>query len=623
MSSRPATRASEAPPGAMRRWMQGLLEWLVTTRAPLIVLTTLVAASVGYLIEKAITCSPREFWTWGNVRLLVAGVVAAFLSAALWAGAQAQAVRRGVFIHAVAESRLPRHAGEDALLRAWVRVQWPRALVMPYLPVSMPDAPTRPSGAMTRGAMASEATGSEPSVNALWGRPGAGEPDRDRDWQDYARQLAQRIVDQAATAARMAPAARALTILPAGPPHLMVAAGAAVGSALRDDPRPLRLLADDTSTRRRAFVEHPLLGTAPSTTSHATEQPLDPKSAKEHVLLVLPRASHRLAVAAFAGKGLHWPSPAADEAEATARTGEWRKWWMYRRMALDVANSQVELHAVDYDDVIAEDEQAYRCVQKSIGQALTAISEQHGLGTIYLQGAGPASLMFAAGAAAAQFGWRVGSMPFEESPDIYRWSDRKLAPDVRGPYATPSRSALRKLPQTIVTEPWWRVLTAASVLAGVAVPVLAGAFAMLAEWLIASSQPELTPHDREWGEWWAVLMGAIAAIMLLVRARLLRRLDAPAVVISTNRSATGGLATRRIPIPQAVVELGREKLAEWITERYCDVVTALPDVADVTIDLTGVPDARALIEHRKFGLRKSLRGNRPPEFAPPSSGDPD
>jgi hypothetical protein len=177
-----------------------------------------LAASVGYLLEQAIINGWSCLWVPPNVWLSAAGAVAALLSAVLWFAGHASGARRGAFIHAVAEDRLPRHVAEDAMLRAAVTATWPRAVVMPYRPVLL---------------------------------------DRQR-WQQASVDLSVTIREQVYSAVVANPGIRGVSLLPGGPSHVLALAGALAERALRDVGWPIRLIADDTSDVAKPFVEFEL-----------------------------------------------------------------------------------------------------------------------------------------------------------------------------------------------------------------------------------------------------------------------------------------------------------------------------------------------------------------------------
>lgn len=196
----------------------GLIEWLA--RWPWWVaagLSMVLAAAVGYLLELAILHGWRAplqvppFW------LLLAGGLAAGFSSAAWGAGQATAMRRGVFLHLVADDRRERHLAEDALLRARVSALWPRAAVFPLRIESKgPDA------------------------------------------REAAVRLAQAMAEQSRVAWVAAPAARGLAILAGGPSEVLGPAGALAATSHAGGGHTLWLLTDDTSPRESAFLEFPL-----------------------------------------------------------------------------------------------------------------------------------------------------------------------------------------------------------------------------------------------------------------------------------------------------------------------------------------------------------------------------
>lgn len=577
--------AIEAPPRPARQPPRpaAILRWAGTSQLLLLLLTAFIAASVGYLVEQWVLWLSNDdvnrphLLAGGTGTLVAVCVLAVAWATVIWGVSHMEAMRRGVFIHAVAETRLARHLGEDALLRAWVAGQWPRATVMPFQPVP-PGSP----------------------------------------WPSQPHILAQQVIDQAATATVLAPAARAISVLPAGPPHLMVHAGAEVAAGLAGDARALRLLADNTDASRRAFLEYGL----PATIPQAETGDVSGAGSLAALLLVLPARSSELATAA-----LNREQPSSWSEDSKQRDRERPEWESYRSLFPAALSSSApadkvsrdSIRLVCYQQTLPETAEAYEKVLGDIREVLRGLS-----GTVYIQGRGPSSLMFGAGILAQRAGLAVGSFPFypksEGKPPRYDWDVREMARSVRTECAPPDPEVGLPQHKAMARQPWWRALIAASLMAGLGLPLLAGSAAMLMEWRIAGSQSALVGHQRSQGTAAGLVLMLIAGALLIGRRALMRLIEAPTVVISPNRPSSLGLGTRHIPVPTDFVggDCGSgenlPRLANWITDRFCDVVTALPKVDTVEVDLSGVPCGAMAINDFQFGLAKSLRGNRPPVF---------
>ncbi|MGB7983286.1 MAG: hypothetical protein WCF36_21095 [Candidatus Nanopelagicales bacterium] len=518
-----------------------------------------LASAVGYLLEVGILEGWRQLLS-GPTRLLTfAGILAALVSSFIWAAAHASAARRGVFVHAVADDRLPRHQGEDALLRATVAETWPRSVVMPFRPVPIGSA----------------------------------------SWEDAARSLAATIKAQVAAAAVSAPAARVVSILPGGPPHILALAGALTGRALRDSNREIRLIADDTSATASPFLEFPLGGysdrrvDADAADKEPPEVLLLLREGDQHAVLSALKLDLRRAFGTTCARKV-------DLKRGCVKTGT-------RKVDLKHGRGTIRVREVRFAFPIQEEAAAYTEVLNSAREEMKKVKSDR----ILLQSQAPASLAFALGYVASQMGLTVGAFPYDPDTRSYvvgrgerddPWLAHGFAEDEA--HTLPPRS-----PQ--LARRWWAALVGYSGILGLLLPLMAATLALLLEWGLADSQSGVVT-GRDWVT--LAIVGFVSGVAVVLGTRWLRaRLDKPRVRISANPGKFT-LRSRVTPIPASALTSAAEDLASAVTRQFCDVVSGLPGVGEVSVDLgtrEQCPEGDEAIRNFSFGLHKALRGTRP------------
>ena len=550
-------------------------------------LSMVLASCVGYLLEVAIL-ETAELFVGGNKVLFIVGVLASLVASVIWGASQASGAHRGVFIHAVGDVRLARHLGEDAVLRAKSRQRWPNAPVLSFRPVvggtstggnspsseadTAPDAPTVPGPVSVPDVV-------QPSVAAP------------PPWQEMAITLGESVAQQASRSRALAPASRMVTILPGGPPNVLVVAGATFQSLWQQDHRRLRFAADDTSDSGDPFIDFGL----PPLPDHAAAPAPAPDSLDvPGVLLIISEVDTErvTTVKADIRHALHPPG----------------------------------LECVTHPGVIPEKSTEYRKIMANVVAALATLRDQ-GCQTVMLLGDAPAAIMFAAGYAAAHLNFVVTSVPwtFENpTPSPGTPSDPpalqpETASAAKGHYefervggAHTDLSPLEDLDHTQQgsAASWWAAVITRALAIGVLLPVVGGSLALILEWGVAGSHPgELVTGD------WAWLLSTLGFSLMLVwqvAARTRKPLDAPGFLITTEASAgdTARLGRRVVVVPASVQD-DPVTLARHVTAVFCDAITALPELTDVTVDLSACPRGHDAINHPREGLRKSLRGNTP------------
>lgn len=533
-----------------------VIDWLSSLPTAIkIGLSMVLASSVGYLLEVAIL-ENNELFIGGNRALLVVGVLASVVSSVIWGASQASGAHRGVFIHAVGDVRLARHLGEDAILRAKARERWPNAPVLSFRPVLGTPAP--------------QASG-----------------DNAPAWQSMAHELGVTVAQQASRSRAVAPASRVVTILPGGPPNTLVVAGATFHHLWHQDSRRLRFAADDTSDSGEPFVDFDL-PEVPEASRAAGD--MDSDDGNPAVLLIISNS---------------------DGERLTAV-----------KNSITEAFEPGELACVEHPGVIAEQSTAYRGVIDSVVQELKTLQD-HRLTQVVLLGDAPASIMFAAGYAAAHMGFTVASAPWQFASQ----KSGKADPDKAAEGANPAQGQY-KFDQIgwadDVSEPgtfldcayqgrpsaWWSTLITRSLAIGVFLPVVGGSLALALEWWIADSQ-EGRLNLGNW-TWLAATFTLSLAVVLGVTARTSRVLNRPQFRITTGRcdGYFPSLGRREVVVPHSV-KGDSLALSRHVAGVFCDAVTALPELMDVTVDVRGCAAGDNAIHDRREGLRKSLRGNKP------------
>ena len=531
-----------------------------------------IASMVGYLGEVAATESMAAVFDGWNLIFVLLGLVAAALSAALWGASRVVSARRGVFVHAVAHAQLARHQGEDLLLRAKVASTWPSSVVMGFRPIQIPP--------VAGGGLSTAVCDSRYSA---------------------AHELANIVVEQAVAASVASPAFASVTILPAGTPETMVWAGARTHHCLPSRFTTVRCASDDTSSSREPFLDfvvsggaralrgrqpaarwrHIMDGSATSVASAPTTASAQP--AKSAVLLLLPETCSYQAVFDHPPDCVHIDAP---------------------------------LWVVDYPSPIAEKDAAYQAVINDVSAALVDM-KNCGVEAVFIQGAGPSSLLFAAGYVADAAGLQVGSMPFDAPGRVYRMNMARLADTQPTPTAVVQAGSARS---------WWATVVARSLALAVSLPLLGAAVASVLEWLVAGSRAgedcpsAVCVRGVSMADW--AFIGAIfiiAGLVMIVATRWWgRMLDDPRVTIAVfNQEAAdapdGGLRSRRLVLPP-VPQVSAEATAKQIVAAFCDVLSGLPGVTSWSIDLgtkESCPQAEVVVSDMRWGLQKALRASQP------------
>ena len=553
-----------------------------------VLISMVLAVAVGYLLEQALVEGIASLWTMPNVPLTVAGAVAAILLICLWFRDLRSAAVAGVFFHVAIEDRSERPLTEDALLRTWATESWEYAKVMPFVWERLNGSAPTLPG----GAPSEDAKGAEKPVV---------------DW-DAVANTSRRLTTQIHHSRVLAPGAEAVSVLVNGRPELVGPLGWAIGQTWSDD-RALRMVVDNTSEEREPFF------------TFAAYQPSERKVAEGQTA-----ASSGGQDSGYAALLLLREGPVAPESLTGARA---------------------EFQVV-HDRSLVEQPSAYEHVLRRTEESLTSVPGSR----LMLQGQSPASLVFAAGFAAARHGLEVGSAKWLEEDEKYSrpdWPPRALASD--GTARTSDAASSRVSPLSRGFWTWLVVLRAFGL--GFVLPLFAGAVALVLEWSLAGSQSG-TANGGDWV--WLVGTAVVTGATLAWGGWWLRkRLFTPKVTISVvppEADWTGGRAEsgrisvearqkfhhRRIEVvlephdmPEGDdIEENRRtqaRISERITATFTDVLEVLPHVDDVTVEIPDLgqfwlakdreknPQRRALadevVHNFNSGLRSSLRGNKP------------
>jgi len=537
-----------------------------------------------------------------NVPLTVAGAVAALVLICLWFRDLRSAAVAGVFFHVAIAGRSERPLTEDALLRTWATESWEYARVMPFVWERLNGSASPLQGVAPN-----------PDTKAVE-KPAV-------DW-DAVANTSRRLTTQIQHSRVLAPGAEAVSVLVNGRPELVGPLGWAIGQTWCDD-RDLRMVVDNTSEEREPFFT--FAAQQPSERELAEAQTASSSGGRDFdgAALLLLRARENTT-----NDGGATPS---SERAMTKMRAEFQ---------------------VIHDRSLAEQPSAYERVLRGTEESLTRVPGSR----LMLQGNSPASLVFAAGFAAARHGLEVGSAKWLDEDKKYSRPDwPPTAPASHGTARTSDdASDAASSPVAPLSRGWWTwlvVLRSAGL--GAVLPLFAGAVALLLEWSLASSQAGTVIR----GDWaWLVGTAVVTGATLAWGGWWLRkRLFTPKVTISvvppeayspvkqtesapTNAPSRPGFHHRRIEValephdmPEGDdIEANRRKLeviAERITATFTDVLAVLPHVDDVMVEIPdlgefrlvkdreGNPQLAALadevVHNFNSGLLSSLRGNKP------------
>lgn len=560
-------------------------------------LSMVLAVAVGFLLEVALVDGIHLDGEWRNYLLLLLGVAAGFWLAGLWFRDLNSAANAGVFLHVALEDRSERPMAEDALLRWWVADTWEHATVMPMVGEVRQSTGQRAHEVKRR--PSSRRGWIRRRVRSFAVREVKESPETDArnafDWDDIEAASA-RLASQIAHSRVLAPGARSVSLLVHGRPELIAPLGGLVARKWNDD-RSLRLVVDNTSMDRDPFLvfDTPSLGSGVQLPHSAVS---DRNDDSWSALLVLKRRD--VTGSQLTTQEPKITGPMADADEFTDAAAEWHVRFTY---------PLAERPEV-YEKVVMTQAAALEAIKagESPGRALPAAR-------VGIQGEAPVSLAFAAGFHAGRLGLAVGLMRFLGGKDGTRQSQGQSLysqptwPRKRG--ALPTVASTK--PSSVLNRGYWNFLVVLRALGlGFALPIFAGAVALSLEWGVAGSQPELNAGD--WS--WLIGLLALTAIVLLAGGAFVRRrLIAPGVTIALAGQDAGqeqkqNFAHRRLCVDSSVDDTA-EDLAVRITAAFTDVLTVLPQVRDVAVDLGGHPMAWEAIHNFNFGLRSSLRGNAP------------
>jgi hypothetical protein len=577
-------------------WLCGLV-----TSGPIRILISMVlAVAVGYLLERALVDGWRVLIQVPDLRLTLTGLAAALFLIRLWFRDLNTAANAGVFFHAAIEDRSERPLAEDSLLRTWATETWEYCKVMPFVAQ----------------------------------RP---QPANGIDWPTVAA-TARRLNSQLEHSKVLAPGAKAASVLVHGRPDLIGPLGWMIGREWSDD-RALRIVVDNTSDEREPFlifdstyplaVRHPQ-GTLQQVQPAASEASTQNEESYEAVLLLPVRRTDQ------GPPKYDFLNPVPNDHQLTTAAAEWH---------------------VPFINPLPEEKSAYEQVFLDSDAVLAQLAAQGRSPRVLLQGKSPVALVFAAGFLAAKRGLHLGSARWDPHSETYEaptWPPQSSTPPTeRQRPVGPVASVLPPL-----NKRYWTLLVAMRAAGlGAVLPLFAGAFALLFEWGLARSQPDANPGD------WAFLMGIMlctGVILVVGFVWLRRRLFAPKVTIAvltppqsdndadapqpgSNQSATitkaarapkQSFAHRRIEMllepdadPRGIdAAKAAAHLAERITATFTDVLAVLPEVDDVTVELPKLGEyefhrpkgkkvihefSHEVIHHFSFGLRRTLRGNKP------------